>query len=117
MTKDLHYSEQDILKGTIGGLGAICGTLLLFIKNYAVKLIKKRNNDIELRLTLLEKGQESLMSKLREVNHVVKNNDKNDAGAFQLVLDKLEDLEKRENGVIIELYKTIDNLKFSKNGK
>ena len=57
MTKDLEYTDEQVLTWTVGGLLTSCAGLLLFIKNCAVKFFKKRNNDIERRLTNLEAGQ------------------------------------------------------------
>lgn len=120
MTKELRFTESEST-AVIGGLStALLGTWI-FIKNYAIKVIKKRNDNIEQRLTTLEKGQDtlekgqdSLMMKVREINHKIDNNDKGAAGAFQVVLDRLEEISKKENGAILELYKAIDGLKNDK---
>ena len=113
MTKELRFTESEST-AIIGGLGtALVGTWV-FIKNYAIKVIKKRNDNIEQRLTILEKGQGSLMMKVREINHKIDNNDKGAAGAFQVILDEIKEMSKKENGAIIELYKAIDEIKNDK---
>ena len=113
MTKELRFTESEST-AVIGGLGTTLLGTWIFIKNYAIKVIKKRNDNIEQRLTTLEKGQSSLMMKVREINHKIDNNDKGAAGAFQVVLDRLEEMSKKENGAILELYKAIDGLKNDK---
>jgi len=108
MTKDLRFTQDEIMIGTIGGLGTALAGLLMFIKNCAVKLVTKRNNDIEARLVALERGQISLISKTREISHQLKNQDKAEASAFQLILDKLEEMKKTETGMALEICKIID---------
>jgi len=115
MTKELRFTQDEIMIGTIGGLGTALAGLLMFIKNCAINLVTKRNNDIETRLVILEKsqislreGQISLISKTREISHQLKNQDKAEASAFQLILDKLEEMKKTETGMALEICKIID---------
>jgi len=96
MTKQLQFTEQEILKWSVGSLAASCLALLAFIRKHAVGLIKKRNDNIEKRLKSLESGQAKLFEKVREVNHKIDNQDKAEASAFQLILDKLDVLEDKK---------------------
>jgi hypothetical protein len=67
MTKELHFTEQEILTGSVTGLAGICGAMLMFIKKHATRLIKKRNNNIEQRLLALEANEEEQSKKLDNV--------------------------------------------------
>lgn len=110
MTKELSFTESEST-AIISGLGAaLVGTWVL-IKNYAIKVIKKRNDNIEQRLSALEKSQISLMNKIREVNHKIDNNDKGSAGAFQEILERLDEMQKAETGLAFEVCKIIDKKK------
>lgn len=94
MSRVLRFDEAESLRWTVGGLLTTISGLLIFIKNYAVKAIKNRNDNIEKRLVALEKGQTKLMEKLTIVNHKLDNYDTTEASTLQLILDILERMEK-----------------------
>lgn len=122
-------NETDIYKTTTGltfaGLLAVCGFICRWIYNYVLK----RDNDLKKVEKLIEKLQQRLDSieedltvkksdgtrvKLAEyvqdINHTLRNIDAGEAGAFQAILDKIDEKEKEDKGAMFEILKRLDKL-------
>lgn len=91
--KQTTYFDETDYKWVIGGLVTAIGGLVLFIKEWATKLLTKRNNDIETRLVAVEKGQIDIMKKITIINHKIDNQDIAEAGAFKLILEEIKELK------------------------
>ena len=107
MTKELNFSEQEVLVGTVTTLGTVCGALLLFIKTHAVRLIKKRDNNIEARLLSLEANEKDQTRKIDNITVEVrsmKNHSKRQSSQELIYLKKIMSiLDKKHPDIWEEL--------------
>lgn len=125
MTKELRFTEEEIYKGMIGGLAASCSALLLIMGRYIVSLFKRKDKNIEKRISNLEKTtadlqrttevlkssikeikealifkdssgkNTTLKEKVSEVNHRLINKDFSEASAFDEILERLDLMDIR----------------------